>query len=176
MGFLRSLLWSESNETAKTARVRVHITYTEEELEAIQNYSDEINSFAPEPGQVFYASNEMVNPIRALALVEHVVKQMVAARGLTEEKNRPFVDKLIKTVAKASAMHELPFYFYLWAGLSAVKGDKETAKRLYALFLKFQAEFKPGKVDNFIIGLLKLHHWFDVENAMSLAQQSIARS
>src|SRR5262245_43708849 len=70
LDFLRSLL------KAEVKRVRVDLTFTEEELEAIRKHGELLNSFAPEPGQVLNVADELANPLKALALVEHVAKQM----------------------------------------------------------------------------------------------------
>jgi hypothetical protein len=156
-------------------RKRIDVTFTEEELEAIRKHGEQINSFAPEPGQVLYVKDEMVNPLKAFALVEHVAKQMAFAHELPEEETGPLLDKVIATQAKACVLHELPYYLYLWATLNEAKGDMEAAKRLFALFLKYQAEFKPGKVDGFIIRLLKLEHWYDVEKAIREARTAVGQ-
>jgi inorganic pyrophosphatase len=72
-------------------------------------------------------------------------------------------------------LHELPYYVYLWAALNDVKNDMETAKRLYAMFLEHQAEFKPGIVDKCIINFLELEHWYDVEKAIREARKAISQ-
>src|SRR5262245_6831993 len=86
LGFLRNLL------KAEVKWVRVDLTFTEEELEAIRKHGELLNSFAPEPGQVLNVADELVNPLKALALVEHVAKQM--ALEVPEEEFGPLMDKV----------------------------------------------------------------------------------
>jgi hypothetical protein len=63
------------------------------------------------------------------------------------------------------------YYIYLWADLCELIGDVEQAKRLYALFLTTQSEFKPDKTDAIMTKYLQTKRWFDVEDAIDEAQQ-----
>jgi hypothetical protein len=117
----------------------------------------------------------MVNRLKALALVEHVAKKMAFAHELPEQETGPLLDKVVATQAKAYALHELPYYLYLWAALNAAKNDMTTANRLYALFLKYQAEFNPRKEDELIIHLLELEYWYDVKKAIVEARTALGQ-
>ena len=167
LGWLRNLF------VAGKKRKPIAFSFTDEELEAIRKQGDEINSLTPQPGQVFYVRNELVNPLKALALVKHVARQIAILNKLPKEQIRPLLDKAIATQAKACALHELPYYFFLWASLTKVKGDTETAKRLFGVFLKSQAQFKPRKGDRFIIGLLEADDLYHVEKAVVEARKAI---
>src|SRR5262245_37893873 len=93
LDFLRTLLKAEEK------RARVDVTCTEEELEASRRHGELLNLFAPEPGQVLHVAVELANPLKALALVEHVAKQM--ALEVPEEEFGPLMNKVIATQAKA---------------------------------------------------------------------------
>jgi hypothetical protein len=152
----------------------IDITFTEEEAAAILEHNREINSFAPEPGQVLYVVPEMERALKALGLVKHVRRQLGIADNVPAAEVPPLLDKVIATQAKAYALHGLPFYIYLWALLNEEKGDTETAKRLYGLFLSQQADFKPSKVDEWIVQYIRIEGWYDVEEAIKEARKFLA--
>jgi hypothetical protein len=153
---------------------RIDIMFTDEEEAAILEQYREVNSFAPEPGQVAYVIPEMERALKALGLVKHVFRQLGIANKVPAADFPPLLDKIIKTQAKAYVVHNLPFYTYLWALLNEEKGDMDTAKRLYGLFLSQQAEFKPSKVEEWIIGLIEFEEWYDLEEAIKEARKIIA--
>jgi hypothetical protein len=153
---------------------RINVTFTDEEQAAISECIREANSFAP-PGKVLYVIPEMERALKALALVKLVRRQLAIADKAPAAEFPPLLDKIIKTQVKAYGLHDLPFYIYVWALLNEEKGDMETAKRLYALFLSEQAQFKPSKVDELIIQSITPEGWYDLEGAVSEARNMIVR-
>lgn len=174
MSWLSRLFNPNSDLPDPPGMKRIDITFTEEEQAAILSHNRELNSFAPEPGQVLYVVPEMERPLIALGLVKHVRRQLSTADKLTPAEYPALLDKIIKTQVKAYGMHALPFYIYLWALLSEEKGDTETSKRLCTLFLSQQAEFRPSKIDECIIQFIKIEGWYDVEEAIKVARKMTA--
>jgi hypothetical protein len=117
----------------------------------------------------------MERALKALGLVKHVRRQLGIADKVPADEFLPLLDKIIRTQAKAYAVHGLPFYIYIWALLNAEKGDSEAAKRLYALFLSQQEAFKSSKVDEWIIQYIKIEGWYDVEEAIEEAREFLSR-
>ena len=165
-----------SKDPAKPSKVPIEVTFTHEELEAIQRNREAFVAAASVPeGWSLAAAPKMADAIDALGLIEYIEDQLSIANKVSEEKAMSIVEKVITTLAKICAMHDLPFYFYVWANVNETKGDMETAKRLYALFLRFQSEFTPDKVDNIIITYLQqAKTWFNVEDAIANAQRAIS--
>jgi hypothetical protein len=175
MSWLSRFFNRKSDEHAPaTGMKRIDITFTDEEEAAILEQAREFNSFAPGPDQVLYVIPEMERAMKALGLVKHVRRQLGIADRVPAADFPPLLDKIIKTQAKACAVHGLPYYIYLWALLNEEKGDMETAKRLCALFLSQQAKFKPSEVDESMIQFIKIEGWYDVEEAIREARKMIA--
>jgi hypothetical protein len=174
MSWLRRLFNPKADEPAPPQMERIAITFTEEEEAAISKQQREVDSFAPEPGQVMCFSPEMANAMMALGLVKYVREQLGIADRVPAAEFPAIIEKIIKTQAKATALHSLPYYFYIWAVLNEEK-DMETAKRLHTLFLSKQASFKPNIVDKWIIQYINIEGWYSVEEAIEEAQKMIAK-
>lgn len=169
------LVQMKSSGTGPSGTQPANIIFTDEEAAAIAKQMREVNSAAPVPGQVFQPTPEMARALTALGLVENVRAQMNARFGNVPEAEFPrFMDKIIKTQAKAYAIHSFPLYLYLWGWLNYEKGDVETAKGLCSKFLSEQANFKPSKVDEMIIQLITIEGWYGLDEDIKNARTIIA--
>jgi len=171
---LLHLFKSKRKESAESSKVQVSIKFTDEEAEVIRKNREAFLSLTPN-GQLWMRP-EAANSLDALALVDHVAEMMriVDDRGVQEDLRLAVLDKAIKTQAKVCALHDLPYYLFLWADLCDVKGTTAEAKRLYSIFLRAQTEFKPDETDSVVLSYLKTKNWFDVEDAIKQAQSMVS--
>lgn len=147
---------------------QVQVTFTPEETEVLKRNRAAYATMAP-PGKVMHVTEKAGNAIDALGLFEYVLGLMAQARypDLAEHQRKQVLMKASQAQAKVCALHDFPYYVYMFAHLSNVNGETEQAKRLYAIYLKQQSEFVSGPVDEITFDYICGNDWIDEPRAIA---------
>jgi hypothetical protein len=131
----------------RLAQIVSPIDLTGEEWQAICNYVEELDALATadplgsaNPRDLISTDGKLV---AAMALYHHASGQLQEIGGQSPERVALTLDQYIATLEKATKLHQFPYFFIMWAELCDMRGDKESAKGLYARFLVSLAECKP---------------------------------
>jgi hypothetical protein len=163
-----------SEKQQKVAKVPVNVTFTAEETEAIGKNRGFFASLSPE-GKELHVTTEAANAIDAIGLLEYVFNMVASSEraGISREEQLGILEKAVKAQAKVCALHDLPYYWFLFANLCAKNGQMDQAKRLYAVFLKTNREFKPGNMDVISINYLRENGLLHEEDAVAEAEEAL---
>ena len=129
----------------------MEVELTEEEREAVNRtlgrFAAVAKAQAPE-GMYAAVSLKMRNGMIAQGLTEYVEDVMGQLRHCESNTEVPsLMNKGIKAMMKAFAIHNLPVYLFQIAGMFELVGDSVNAKKFYRDFLQQQRTFKPDGTD-----------------------------
>lgn len=149
MGF-----WDKLTSKSKHPKgyVKTKVTFTAEEMEAMNNLLDlhatVANANAPE-GQQFYVHPKVIEALRAQALTKYaddlVRRRMDECSSSAEIKE--VLNMAVQAQIKAYALHNLPIYLYLAAMIFGIIGETARSTEFYQHFLNEHVTFRPDKID-----------------------------
>jgi hypothetical protein len=153
----------------------VNVTFTAEEQEVIERalsrYASIANEEAPE-GMVAIVPDKLRDGMIAQGLSEYVENLMILLDSEPAiAKRAELVDKGIRAMMKAYAVHNLPIYLFQTAGMFELLGDDANAKVLFGQFLKAENEFRPDELDRVFLNQMG----FDFAKSVQLPERRLGR-
>lgn len=132
--------------------VPIRVEFTDEEARAISDYRREMAGVARESegkDGTLYVTPKVSDALDAIGLSRYVIKLMATAGepNLAESESSLLLEKACVAQAKVVALHDLPYYRFLWAQVSELAGDFDAADRRFSLSLQRGDEFQPDAAD-----------------------------
>lgn len=145
----------------------VKVEFTEEESEAVDRT---LKRYAASGGPGFVVPQKVKDGMIARGLVEYVeglIDSLSRLRSSDSEKAVTLMDKAVKALMKAYAIHNLPVYLFQIAGTFELLGDAGDARESFGLFLQVQNNFKPDQIDTLFLS----QAGFDIPKIVAMARE-----
>lgn len=151
--------------------VPVDIDFTEEENAAIQrNLSMYQSAGGADPGHTLVVPAKTRDCIIAQGLRYYVADLMrLVATDPHRSDAASLLDKAIRALIKAYAVHNLPMVLFQLGVMVELTGDLEHSRQFFQLFLDQQEKFRPDDIDRTFLDTMA----FDIPDALQRAHAKL---
>jgi hypothetical protein len=180
MGLFDRLKRKPTGDEPRKGQVPVRVEFTNEETEAIEQNRKEFAEAGRRIGgkdKTLYLSQRMADALDAIGLSQYVITLLAGATRPEADKAEAsaLLRKADAAQAKVLGFHDIPYYRFLWARISELSGDFESADRRYALALELDNAFEPDADDQIAMQYLsEMRH--DVAGVQRKARAAVRAS